>query len=445
MNLRVTDGTTTVVLSGTAPVLGCRYFPATPEVDEGAVWGYRETVVETCEVALAGTASAVRAAVREVEVLLETARRRQRQGAGARVWVEYEAVAGEGYWRSEVLSGRVAWSDAPGLRRLDAPGPRVVVGVTWTRRWFWEGALTQAALTSGPTTPATTGYVTVYNADDANATNQNWFQVAGAQVTGTLPTPAQLDIQNASGGTRYVSAVWVGNYGWMDPTGIDPIYRGEEAQSPGATKSWTGTAETLTHRWALADALAADVDGQYARVVVAFSSPPGQANTLARAKLQAGFGGLYFDLAVGEQVRVGGLGVVDLGAIALPPGRSGTQNADLFLALTMAAPIGSHSATVDWVQALPAGAGVVRRLEGLGLGFEIADGEGMMDDGPEGLVWVYAGADRYALLRGVGGPLHVWPGVTQRMRLVIGGGTGGVQAGQAWEVKMWYRPRRLAV
>ena len=82
MNVRLTDGTTTVNLNSTSPVQGCTYFPAPPDATPD---GWAEEVSETCEVLLIGTASAIRATVNAIERLFESARQRLRTHSGVKL------------------------------------------------------------------------------------------------------------------------------------------------------------------------------------------------------------------------------------------------------------------------------------------------------------------------------------------------------------------------
>ena len=88
MLLQLTDGTTTITLSGTAPVLGCTYYPQTPQRQRGEL----QSVTETAEVNLRGTAAAIRATDNAIAVLLRKAQERQKSGIGDRVFALYKPV-----------------------------------------------------------------------------------------------------------------------------------------------------------------------------------------------------------------------------------------------------------------------------------------------------------------------------------------------------------------
>lgn len=104
---------------------------------------------------------------------------------------------------------------------------------------------------------------------------------------------------------------------------------------------------------------------------------------------------------------------------------------------------GAGNATVDFVQLTPTQPGMFRKI--VQLGFTILQNDLMVDDGPEGLVYFEdsANGNRYLIYRGENDPLHVWPGITQRLRVLVAGSTW--TAGWSLKATAWYRPRVLTV
>jgi hypothetical protein len=169
---------------------------------------------------------------------------------------------------------------------------------------------------------------------------------------------------------------------------------------------------------------------------------------LVRAKLQFTFDGDYPDLVTGEQVARADNLVMDLGAMPIPTGGYGVGlNAATYLTITCQAPTsGGDSIGVDWIQIMPAGHGLYRQLRAIWTGMGIEDGHAIVDDGIESLLymWDSAGSNSYVLHRGIHAPLHVWPGVINRYRLMKGG-WASIGAGTAFSLKAWYRARRLTL
>lgn len=444
---RLTDGTATVNLNS-GSILTTSYAMASPEVNEEVIqnlgdgdtlaspnWG---NVVETLELLITGAdAAAVRDSIQSIEKLLDKARQNRLTWRGVRVWIEVQFDHDGGvWWRSEVLAGRLTHKQvADEIWRA-----KVETALIITRRYFWEGPETQVQLTSAGTGSPTTGYATVYNNDDASA-NTNWFQVAAAQVTGVLPAPLKLEINNASGSDRALKTLHLGNYVHMNPTSIDPIMRADQAAI--AVTSVANEIETLVYRWALAKTLLDDLAGQYCRVLVAFTTVP-STNSLLRAKLQDNVGA-FADLVIGEQVRGSGDAVLDLGAMPIPPGGAANANNTTYLAITLQAPtVSGDSVAVDWVQIMPAGFGLYRHIRGVYNNVPLNNGQSIIENGIDGNLYITDGTNQWASYRGIHAPLHVWPGVNNRFRLMKQG-NGTLNAGEAYGLKAWVRPRRLTL
>ena len=79
MNVRLTDGTTTITLTSGA-YEGVRYSPVAATVDEALSPGF--SISESIWVRVAGTASEIQAARHAIGQLLATARRRRGSGPG---------------------------------------------------------------------------------------------------------------------------------------------------------------------------------------------------------------------------------------------------------------------------------------------------------------------------------------------------------------------------
>lgn len=451
MLVRLRRGSTTITLSGDgATIAGCTYVPRAPDLDEQQARAVqqnggristltRRNVTESASVILRGTAAAIQTQVNALEAFFPIEEPAAHVRA-APTYLEFRIQDTGDIYRSEILVGRVEWPDRP-------IGPRVAAGaaellVLWTRRFYWEGPLTQLPLTSAGTGTPTTNYATVYNNDDASA-NSNWFQVAGTQVGGVMPAPLKLEVNNASGSFKSVRALYLANYVHLDPTNIDPILRAEQASF--TQTSWSFAGEATVYRWALPAALLADTNGQYCRVLVTLSTLP-DSETLARARLQITYDSItFYSLVIGEQVKTGGQTVLDLGAMPLPPGGPGVGNAGIHLTLTMQAPTSAGDTVgVDWVQIMPAGHGLYRHLLGIVPNIGLSDNESLIDDGIEGLIYTQVGSSTYIAYRNIHAPIHVWPGVTQRFRL-IKQGQSTLGAGEAYGVKAWVRPRKLTI
>lgn len=445
----LSDGSTTVTLSGETTILGCTYFPqaAAPAAVLNQADLYvveRRTATERCDVVLEGTAANILAKVATVERLIEQAERRQRTGVGVKVFVQYTSDGDGSAWRSELLAGQVLWPEEPGRRMLWPTLATVEVGIAWTRRAFWEGARTQLELsTSKDTTPATSER-RLYANDDATATDTNYVNIASTQVTGSIPAPLELRLVQAE-----VSAIgwrdfFVSNTVFCDPATFDPFLLKAEENLYSGAKSWTGGVD-FDLFWDISAAQLADCAGQMMRILVAFNSltVPCWIQPVVVAYVDPVPAGLYVDVAKGGEVYVSGGELINLGAVPIPPAGYDTAAGATALVLRFRVS-GSGTADVDFVQLTPAGQGLFRHVEVLG--YTWAQDEALVDNGTEGLLYVDEVGTGYhqPVARGYHEPVHVWPGRQNRLRVLCDDSSGWT-AGRALKVQAWYRPRRLAV
>jgi hypothetical protein len=231
MQPRVTDGTTTIELSGgTAAIKGCTYFPSPGE-------GAGASVAETVEIVGSGSEAQIRMAVQSIEKLMEDARRRQRVGLGTRVFLEYKPVDSDSaLYRSEVHDGRVVWSDEPGARRLGETTHKAKYALVLERAPWWEGPETELALSANGQSAATGGR-TITN-DGVN----NWVQVANMEVAGSLPAPVRMRLIHNTGGAQGYSRLHLGINAFAAPTTFGHIIQAESRVTGYGTAYWSSSA-----------------------------------------------------------------------------------------------------------------------------------------------------------------------------------------------------------
>ena len=139
--LRITDGTTTVMLSSTNMVT-IHYLPQVSS---------QKDITETAEIIFTTSIALERADINSLNRLFEQARRYQDLRIGSAVYVEYKLVDTDAdYYRSEIKDGRIV---------LDIGRQASII---WTREAFWEGPETQIPLTGIQGTDVITG-LTIYN------------------------------------------------------------------------------------------------------------------------------------------------------------------------------------------------------------------------------------------------------------------------------------------
>lgn len=200
IDLRLSDGTTTVQLTSTSALYPAllEYAPQTSDLDIRSIIseadGYEQPnaywreVREQARIAYTPSDMAsARAALVTLNQLFEQARQRQGR-VGAAVYVKFRPDTSDTLYRSEVFSGK-AWID-------DLRLPYITV--EWTRRYYWEtDSETQLNLYNTiQTTPANT--ITLRNCFYAANSYSNVAKIAAAQIGGDMPAAARLQLTNLS-------------------------------------------------------------------------------------------------------------------------------------------------------------------------------------------------------------------------------------------------------
>ena len=417
MLLRLTDGTTTLTLSGSGAHLGATYFPTS---QPGA-----ERLTESAVLTLEGTADAVRAAVNALDLLLRGAPERKRIGA-APLQVEYRPLDTGEIRRAEVFDGGAAWSQVPAERYLAGALNTVRVVATWERAAAWQGGEVEIPLASSVHTERTGG-VTV-----TGSANINYAAITAANVLGTRPAPIRLRITNASGAGRDWRRFHIGLNVFSAPTAADLWLLGSEAVA-GAAQSWGAGIghNSLTWLIPLGATLLGQTQGQTFRVVAAFDSLTSTANL--RASVGSYISSLYVSMRIGKE-RTGQYRLVDLGEFPIPPGGYAVGNAAAALAITVRSAL-AGSGTLNFVMLTPTDG--YRKLEQVG--YTTANGASVEDNGVDGGTYYLSGSNRYSIVRGGGAGLRVYPGRDQRLYILYDE-DGSWTAGRQMTVRAWYRP-----
>ncbi len=443
MYLDISDGTTTVVLSGTSPVRGCTYFPATAQYRNGD-W---QPVTEDAVVNLIGTAANIRTTINSIETLLQAAIRRQETGVGDRVFVNYKPVdADAAAYRSEVFDGRVVWSTDPGLRRLGDTNPPIQVDVIWTRAPGWDGAETEASISSNGQAAATGGR-TVTN----NPAGANWIQAAAAQITGDMPTPCRLELTNTSGGSQAYRKLFLNVNAFSDPGNLVYYLQAEAVVSGGSSSAdatcsggnkWSITLSTTptTYQWTLPQADMQRTKGRRARIIARVVGIPGA--TYVRPKILDGGGAQV--LWAGDELYLGSLTdtvLLDLGIVPLPPGGYGASYAAHRLGLEMRSS-GAPTPVFDVFQITMVDSYRYMELASV----SVANNATVIVDGIEGRNYISASSVWTPLATSFGEPLMLYPGVINRIHALYEiAATAGVPITGTFSARLYYRPRRLTV
>jgi hypothetical protein len=440
VSLSLTDGTTTISLSGTSPVLGCTFFPQTSQYRNGE-W---QPVTEDAEVNLRGTAAAIRSTVASIEMLLQAAIRRQETGVGDKVYVTFAPLSETAY-RSEITDGRVVWSTDPGLRRLGDTNPTVRIDVIWTRAAGWDGDLTQISLSANGQS-ASTSARTLTN-DPANG---NWVQMAAAQVTGDMPTPVMLELTNATGGAQAYRKLFVNVNASSDPANLVHYLQGEAVVS-GGTPTVDGsssggnmlgidsTTTATTYQWTLPAADMQRTKGRRARITARMTRISGAVYVQLKVLDSAGAQTLW----TGDEIALPNTStddtLQDFGIVPLPPGGYGATYAAHRLGVAFR---GVSTVGLDVMQLTMVDAFCRYDLNSI----SVANAAALVLDGVEGRNYISASGVWTPLATSFGGPIMLQPNTLQRIHVLYEiAATAGVPITGTLGVRAYFRPRRLTV
>jgi len=441
MQLRVTDGTTTVELSGaTTGIYGCTYFPLGPSADSA-------TVAEQAELICKGTTAAnIRSALNSLERLCEAAARRRASGKGTRIYVEYKPVDGDNLYRSELYSGRLVYSEEPGARRFGETNPAIMVAFAFERAPWWEGPEVELSISSQGNAAATGGRRVTNNGTD------NWVQIAAAQVTGTEPAPVRVRLTNDTGASQDYRHFFAGVNAFASPSTFTSVHQGEAdtfgtGQTSSATcsggyyRSYSVTStESLKALWLLTAAEMTS-GGRWCRLLARLASYDFSKRVRVRPVIYDYYG--LVKLWEGSQVWLSDLaGVVELqdfGSLPIPPGAYSSEYAQCQIGLTMQ----SDSATtvsIDYVQLVPMDG--YRSVEQVG--YSVPNGGAIEINEGDDSVYYWTGSQRWPLAVATGSGLRVWPNTLQRVYVLHDEGFTSAIA-NTLSVQMWHRPRRAVI
>lgn len=442
MILRLTDGTTTVTLSGNgSTILGCTYAPQTPgaevsrlaqAVKDGQPISriVRANVTEAAEVILSGSVSQIEGVEDSINQLLGAALHRQRTGNGPRVYVEYAKTGSTEVHRSELFYGRTLRDEAPERRRFASSSNVVAVGLSWERAFCWEGQEVQ--LTNGST---------IYNHDDSG--QDNFWTVTAGNVTGDLPAPVRLVLTNTAGASRafrrfYLASAWDGYDYTHILEGENRISGYGTATADASCSNGNFNRQTVSTtaevHWTLSSTLLGKTKGRWFRLLARVYRPG--VGLYVKPEIRDTNG--LVTLWAGEEVRLTGGAlwqVMDLGRVPLPPGGYSTSYTGLRLVLVCRS-AASVNLDIDFIQL----SSTDSWLDLEQLGYDIAN---------NGTITVDCISDLYhaggqPIYVPSGGPLMVWPNANNRFYLLEHEGTNCL-VDNSFTVSMWYRPRRVAL
>ncbi|MFP4344257.1 MAG: hypothetical protein ACLFU8_06165 [Anaerolineales bacterium] len=472
MILRITDGTTTVNLTGGSDGIygGAEYVPRTPDVSEmeftaealrdggELIQATRRNVVESLLLVLTGASrSALESTLHDLERLLEGAARYQERKVGARVYVEYRKADSGDVYRSEILRGSVQPSEETAGEAYFAAGA-IQVTVAWKRRFYWEGPESELSLTNAHGSGVSG--ITVYNHYDSG--NENFVAIDGDDVDGVLPAGCRLVIMNTYNDTSRLGDVIIAHNIFSYPTTLDHVLEGEDADyvaggasaapaSPDVSTysagqyqpvSWTGDTLTQAIRWQLSAALLSACAGGWFRLWGRFTTSPSGTKITPRITFPSGTP--LTVVAEAAEVTLGSGTLQDLGVLQIPPwlpAETDLQQVDLTL---YARETGGGSFNLDFLQLTPLDGYRYLYPRGYGSSYE----RQIVDDSIHNVLYTEnypSGGVKTGHYLGRGNRILLWPGRDQRLYFLATNWTGGAEVLRTLGIRVYYRPRRLTL
>lgn len=445
----LTDGTTTVTLDQSngimvtggdilaAPEISTREL-TNEQSDGGEIPNatYRN-VTGTIELLFVGASTAnLQSLARSVEALLQTARRRQQQRVGPRVYLQLQLDGEASAWRTEILNGALRFA-GEALQQWITKKPEAQLIIT--RRFFWEGTEKELQLSANGQSAATGGRTIDNN-------TANWLQIASSQIGGVLPAPVRLELTNANAVSVGYRNFYIGLNAFSDPANFPHIMEGEARKSGSGTitadascsggnynnYSFTNTGAMY---WALSATLLRDTMGRRVRILARFFGWSGaDIYVTPQIRDSSNVAILYS----GDEVKLPasyGTQIIDLGTVPLPPG--GYYN--LFAVQTLALAVratGAASIQLDFMQLTPLDS--YRQFAQRGM--LITAGGTITDDNMEEIT--HAGGS--PIYSPKAGPLMVYPNVTQRLLILQDTGSASDIA-HNFTARAYIRERRLTI
>lgn len=445
MQLRITDGTTTVTLSGDGATLrGCTYVPLPGDVITMA------DVVEPVQVIVGGAASQILTTTTTIERLFAQAREYTRRKVGKVVYVEYQAYTGAAWYRAELRDASPAWANEPIRRRLVADYNVVQLDITWTRQAVWEASTAvQIPIANRNGGPTTSG-LRILNHYDGLAGHDNFVDIDASKIEGVLPVEAGITLMGRDV-ARTMRTYHIANGVYSSPSSVSHILECENASGVGSriTDSSHGTSNAA-YRQVAASAAAVEFywpTSAFYNEVLAYSDSEMRlllrvhsiSNPFAVAYIKASIRIAVQTYIVSEtdEIQLSPIGpkLVDLGKLTLPE----LANTDTSLVITLRASANTN-VNLDFIQLTPTDG---YRVWPLAAG-SVAAGETVVDDPSEGLFYKRNGTQRIALPVRPRGKLWLYPGKRQRV-YVLCERFNGMFVNDDHDMTLFYRPRRLTL
>lgn len=417
MLFRITNGLTPLTLSSGGPSLGVTYVPAAST---------QPKVAETVKYVLEGTNSAIVPYLNQLELLFNAAR-----WGNEKVYLEYRPLDTGDIMRARIYDGFILWPSEPIKRVLSTISGLVEVEVVFERDNSWQGPEEEVYMSSAFLSERTGG-VTI-----TGAANQNYVHILDSRVKGTRKAPIKIKVTNSSGTALSWRNFYLGNNVFSTPTGADLWITASESTTGTGNRTWGANSGTehqnLTWLFPLSNTLLNYTFGRSFKVIALFDAHS-NVNTYLRASIGPYISGFYLPSFLGQE-RSFWHEVTDLGELPFPPGGVGVSNANSALALTVRSTTTSGGATLNYVMLMPTDS----NRHWFQSGFDVANGDYILDDGIDGGIYAYDSSGRYSIVQAPTMPLYIFPNRVQRIHTIVSEDTG-FNTSRTFTIQAWYRP-----
>lgn len=263
-----------------------------------------KNVTESAVVLMTGSTIAnLITAIRNLERSNMIALRYGKIGAGDRAFLKFRPHSAADTFRSELFKIAVQPTDDP-IWGFPSGWSNQLLRVTlaYTRAPFFElDTLTTIPLTNGNGSGLTTG-INVYDANDESGSSpnkiHNYVEMAAADILGSIPTPAHIQITNSFAATA--RRFYIGHKAQGDPsnfthwleaesatlgTGVASAADADCSNGNKATVTNVPATERTLFTWTLTNTQASYILSQWIRFIARFEDKPNNATCQARLTL----------------------------------------------------------------------------------------------------------------------------------------------------------------
>ncbi|MEM4234925.1 MAG: hypothetical protein QXU75_07235 [Candidatus Methanomethylicaceae archaeon] len=410
---------------------------------------------ETIDVRFGGASvSAIASKIRAIEMSLLLAKAYQDNRQGQPCYLIYQPANGLPTVRSRVVGGQIILGDRATHYKIS--NLNMDAGIIIERENYWEAtAETEIPLTNGNGTNVTGG-INVLNCNDGSGTppnkRNNYVQIASTAISGNLPAPAKIVVQNNYDSPTRLGEIYVSLNVYSNPAAFTHIIEGESAQYGGSNVSsssysggyyrnitWTGDAQAYIANWQIPSGTIANGGGRWFKIFAALVSTP-QPGTYVQSKLTFPTGAPLTIIQEDQEILLPSSDqFVEIGTFQIPPwliDQTLLYPLDLIL---YGRRVGGGALAIDFLYIMPADSFNLWKPRGYGLAYTTYLTVDYIEK--QSYVEGYSPGGKSSIYMLFGNPIELIPGMTQRLYFSQRGVTGDININRKILVRLFYRAR----